>query len=166
MMNEQNYPLKGLVFRPMELNDIAAVHEIERHSFATPWSQQAFFQELTNNDVAQYIVVEYDGALIGYGGVWVMLDEAHVTNIAVHPNYRGERVGERLLLQLMALSRFLGAQRMTLEVRPSNEPAQRLYRKHGFRAVGVRKKYYSDKEDAMIMWAELADDMGSGDLFL
>jgi ribosomal-protein-alanine N-acetyltransferase len=146
----------------MEVGDIAAVHAIERHSFATPWSQHAFYQELTNNQVAQYIVVESKGELAGYAGVWIMIDEAHVTNIAVHDEYRGQKVGERLLQQLMALSRYLGALRMTLEVRVSNEIAQRLYKKHGFRAVGVRKQYYSDKEDAIIMWAELPDDAGSG----
>ena len=155
--------LEHLKFRAMSVEDIASVHEIERKSFPTPWSQQAFYQELTNNSVAQYIVAELAEQLLGYAGVWVMMDEAHVTNIAVHPDYRGYKLGEALLRQLMALSVMLGATRITLEVRVSNHIAQRLYEKYGFRAAGIRKQYYSDLEDAMIMWADLPDEMKDGD---
>jgi ribosomal-protein-alanine N-acetyltransferase len=150
----------------MTVDDISAVHAIETRAFQSPWSQHAFYQELTNNQVAQYIVCELEEQLLGYAGVWVMVDEAHVTNIAVHPDWHGQKVGERLFCQLMLLSMYLGAQRMTLEVRVSNEVAQNLYKKYGFREAGIRKQYYSDREDAIIMWADLPSDSWNGELRL
>jgi ribosomal-protein-alanine N-acetyltransferase len=147
----------GLQFRPMTVHDIAEVHAIERMSFATPWSQQAFYQELTGNNVAQYIVCERAGKLLGYAGMWVMIDEAHMTNVAVHPDERGQKIGDQLLRQMMAIGYRLGAERITLEVRVSNDVARNLYKKYGFREIGMRKQYYSDKEDAIIMWADLGE---------
>lgn len=154
-INQENP--EGIRFRSMSVDDIGAVHEIETQSFPTPWSQQAFYQELTNNTVAQYLIAEKGDRLVGYAGMWVMLDEAHVTNIAVRSELRGQKIGEQLLHRLIAVAVRLGAKRMTLEVRKSNEVAQNLYQKFGFRAAGVRKKYYSDKEDAILMWADLPE---------
>ncbi|EAX46888.1 ribosomal-protein-alanine acetyltransferase [Thermosinus carboxydivorans Nor1] len=143
------------VIRPMTADDIDAVLEVERASFTTPWSRAAFAAEVADNDLAYYLVGEADGAVVGYAGVWIILDEAHVTNIAVLPAYRGQGLGEQLLTALMAYAKKRGALSMTLEVRVSNEGAQRLYRRLGFMPRGIRKQYYSDtKEDALIMWKE------------
>lgn len=143
-------------FRSMRLSDIGAVCRIEQESFTTPWSEAAFQNELTNNHYAHYLVMESGSELIGYGGMWLILDEAHVTNIAVRPAYRGRKLGEQLLRELQSTASFLGARKMTLEVRVSNHIAQRLYEKLGFYGAGLRRGYYSDnREDALIMWADL-----------
>lgn len=143
-------------FRAMSEEDVPVICEIEKESFTTPWTAGAFHNELTNNQFAKYIVLEYDGEIAGYGGMWLIMEEAHVTNIAIRQKYRGQKLGERLLTEMQQKASLFGAQRMTLEVRPSNEIAQRLYEKKGFRSVGVRRGYYTDNhEDAIIMWADL-----------
>jgi ribosomal-protein-alanine N-acetyltransferase len=145
-----------LTFRPMALTDLDRIMEIEHLCFTMPWSRDAFVAELTQNHFAHYLVVEKDGQVIGYGGMWLILDEAHVTNIAIHPEQRGKGYGEELLRRMMALSIARGGTAMTLEVRVSNLPAQRLYEKMGFVSHGIRKGYYTDNnEDALIMWVEL-----------
>lgn len=144
------------VFRGMQASDIATICEIEKECFATPWTAGAFHNELTNNHFAHYMVMECDGIIAGYAGMWIIMDEAHITNIAVRASYRGRKLGERLLSELQRTAVFLGAKRMTLEVRVSNYVAQNLYEKKGFRAAGVRKGYYTDNhEDALIMWADI-----------
>lgn len=143
----------------MNLNDVPAIVEIEREAFTAPWSAEAFRNELTNNLFAKYMIMEQDGQVFGYGGMWLIIDEAHITNIAVREQYRGKGFGEKLLREMMRTAYFLGARRMTLEVRVSNEIAQALYRKLGFKPSGVRPAYYSDNlEDALIMWADLLPD--------
>lgn len=145
-----------LCFRMMQLEDIPAIAALERESFALPWTEEAFRNELLQNHFARYMVMECDGVIIGYGGMWTIVDEAHITNIAVRPAYRGRKLGERLLREMMKTAAFLGMRRMTLEVRVSNTIAQNLYAKFGFAPSGVRKRYYSDNnEDALIMWADL-----------
>ncbi|QAY66887.1 ribosomal protein S18-alanine N-acetyltransferase [Paenibacillus protaetiae] len=147
---------RNVLFRPMVLADIPAVEEIEQEAFATPWTSDAFTNELTNNMFAKYIVMESGGELIGYGGMWVIVDEAHVTNVAIRSDCRGQGFGRLLMSELQHKAVFYGAERMTLEVRVSNTVAQNLYRKLGFEPSGVRPGYYSDNnEDALIMWAEL-----------
>jgi ribosomal-protein-alanine N-acetyltransferase len=153
---QKHEPEHSLEFRSMRFDDIPLVCEIEQEAFATPWTEGAFHNELTNNQYAHYMIMDMDGVVAGYGGLWLIIDEAHITNVAVRDIFRGRKLGERLLIELMRTASFLGAERMTLEVRPSNTIAQRLYEKLGFRAVGVRKGYYTDnQEDAIIMWAEL-----------
>jgi len=143
-------------FRRMTLEDIEHVLGIEREAFTTPWSSQAFLNELTNNHFAHYMIMEIEGIVAGYAGMWIIMDEAHITNIAVRSDFRGRKLGERLLHELQRTASFLGAIRMTLEVRRSNAVAQKLYQKLGFRSVGIRPGYYSDNnEDALIMWADL-----------
>ncbi len=145
-----------LVFRLMTLQDIPRILVIEREAFTMPWTEEAFRNELTHNHFAKYMVMEWQGDIIGYAGMWAIVDEAHVTNIAVLEAYRGRKWGERLLDELMKTAAYLGMKSITLEVRVSNEVAQNLYRKKGFRPAGVRKGYYSDnREDALIMWADL-----------
>jgi ribosomal-protein-alanine N-acetyltransferase len=146
----------AIEFRMMTLADVEAVGELERLAFPTPWPQEAFVNELTVNRHAKYVVAEDAGRVIAYCGMWVIIDEAHITNIAVHPGYRGRKIGENLMRLMMNLAVTLGAERMTLEVRPSNTAARNLYNKLGFEEQGIRKGYYSDNnEDAIIMWVNL-----------
>ncbi|MFZ7947046.1 MULTISPECIES: ribosomal protein S18-alanine N-acetyltransferase [Bacillaceae] len=148
--------IDSYVFRYMREEDIDQVLEVEHASFTTPWSREAFYNELYNNKFAVYIVLEEDGKIIGYCGTWVVIDEAHVTNVAILPEYRGKKLGEALMRKLIAVAREMGARTMTLEVRVTNHVAQSLYRKFGFQNGGIRKNYYSDnQEDAQIMWVSL-----------
>ncbi|MFC4620583.1 ribosomal protein S18-alanine N-acetyltransferase [Camelliibacillus cellulosilyticus] len=147
---------KGLNIRVMGLDDIDQLLEVEYASFAHPWKREAFENELTTNRFATYFVAEIDGKIVGYCGVWVVLDEAHITNIAVLPDYRGLKIGETLLRKVMLFAQLKRAKTMTLEVRVSNHIAQGLYRKFGFQNGGIRKRYYTDNyEDALVMWVEL-----------
>jgi ribosomal-protein-alanine N-acetyltransferase len=136
----------------MTLDDIPAVHAIERSSFAVPWPDDAYRNEILTNRLASYVVARAGDEVAGFAGLWVMVDEAHVTTFAVDPRWRRRGIGERLLLALLDLSVARRAREATLEVRLSNMPARRLYEKYGFRPVGIRPRYYSDNgEDALIM---------------
>ncbi|WP_282142482.1 ribosomal protein S18-alanine N-acetyltransferase [Cytobacillus oceanisediminis] len=147
---------KSLTFRFMNEEDIDDVLEIEHKSFATPWSREAFFNELTQNQFALYIVLEEENKVIGYCGAWIVVDEAHITNVALLPEYRGRKLGEALMRKLMEIASEMGAITMTLEVRVSNFTAQALYRKLGFQNGAIRKNYYTDnQEDALVMWVNL-----------
>jgi ribosomal-protein-alanine N-acetyltransferase len=148
-----------LRIRPMTVADLPSVQLIERVSFTTPWPPQAYGQELETNRLAHYLVALLGDELVAYGGVWLMVDEAHITTFAIHPAWRRQRIGERLLLAFLDLAVDHGAHEATLEVRLSNLAARRLYEKYGFRPVGLRPRYYSDdNEDALIMTTEpLAD---------
>jgi ribosomal-protein-alanine N-acetyltransferase len=150
---------QSLVFRAMRLEDIPYICAIELEAFATPWTAAAFHNELVNNHFAHYMVMEYNNEIAGYVGIWLIMEEAHITNIAVQSKYRGRKLGERLMRELQKTAAFMGAIRMTLEVRVSNYIAQNLYTKLGFYPVGKRRGYYSDNgEDAVIMWADLPRD--------
>ena len=143
---------------PMTTADIPAVHEIERASFPIPWPPYAFRQELESNRMARYLVARAGEEVVAYAGMWLMVDEAHVTTFAVLPSWRRQGVGGRLLSELLELADDLGASVVTLEVRLSNDAARKLYQRFGFRPVGVRPRYYSDNgEDALIMTTEGLD---------
>ncbi|MDI3534777.1 MAG: [ribosomal protein S18]-alanine N-acetyltransferase [Thermosediminibacterales bacterium] len=145
----------SIIFTKMRLQDIDSVLEVEKKSFKTPWSRFAFLCELRDNQFAYYLVVKDGNKVIGYGGMWIILNEAHITNIAIDPDYRGKKLGEKLMVKLMDIAKKKGADRMTLEVRRSNYIAKRLYKKLGFEVRGVRKGYYADtNEDALIMWKD------------
>ncbi|WP_226647577.1 ribosomal protein S18-alanine N-acetyltransferase [Mesobacillus subterraneus] len=147
---------KTITFRHMTVDDLDEVMEVEVNSFTIPWSREAFFNELTKNQFAQYLIVEVDQKVVGYCGVWIIVDEAHITNIALLPEYRGLKLGEALMAKVMELAREMDAMRMTLEVRVSNVRAQNLYRKFGFEEGAIRKQYYTDNmEDALVMWVNL-----------
>jgi ribosomal-protein-alanine N-acetyltransferase len=151
-------PVK-VVIEAMRLEDLDGVERIERASFTTPWPPNAYRSELMANRLASYLVARVDGEIVAYGGMWLMVDEAHITTFAVHPGWRRQRLGERLLLAFLDLARDRHAREATLEVRLSNLPARRLYEKFGFRPVGVRPRYYSDNnEDALIMTTDTLDD--------
>ncbi len=142
----------------MTFDDLPAVHAIERASFAVPWPNDAYRNELSTNRLASYVVARADDGIVGFAGLWVMVDEAHVTTFAVDPRWRRRGVGERLLLALLDIAVARRAREATLEVRLSNMPARRLYEKYGFRPVGIRPRYYSDNgEDALIMTTEPLD---------
>jgi len=140
----------------MELQDVDKVVEIENSSFAVPWTRESFQNEMFLNRFAIYTIAELNGEIIGYCGMWLVIDESQITNIALLPEYRGKGYGEQLLRYVMNLAREKGAVVMTLEVRVSNSSAQSLYRKLGFQDGGIRKNYYSDnQEDALVMWVNL-----------
>ncbi|QRG68171.1 ribosomal protein S18-alanine N-acetyltransferase [Brevibacillus choshinensis] len=149
-------PPNELEYRFMTMADVGAVTELERLSFSTPWPHDAFVNELTKNPNARYVVAIHQNRIVAYCGMWIIIDEAHITNVAVHPLYRGKKIGLSLMIKMMNVARMFHAKSMTLEVRPSNTVARNMYTKLGFREHGVRKRYYSDNnEDAIIMWVTL-----------
>lgn len=154
--------MKNFSLRTMVAEDIPQVLEIEKEAFPTPWSQYAFKCEIEDNGFAYYLVVtpaEDISNVVGYGGMWIIIDEAHITNVAVATAYRGHHAGRLLMKGLCQLALSKGAVKMTLEVRESNEIAQNLYKQMGFAPSGIRPGYYADnQEDAIIMWKDLIND--------
>ncbi len=144
-----------LSVRPMTATDIDAVMSVEQDSFPTPWSRSAFEDELAQNRLARYIVALDGEQVVGYAGTWLVINEAHVTNVAVGSMRRRQGIGRLLMENLMALALAEGMDSMTLEVRVSNQAARQLYQRLGFVEAGLRKNYYSEtKEDALILWRE------------
>jgi len=139
--------------RRMETKDLDRVMEIEKESFSVPWSRNAYESELLKNSLSVYIVAQAEGQIVGYGGMWLILDEAHITNVAVEKSLRGNGIGEKIVEFLVEEASRSGINSLTLEVRENNEPARRLYEKMGFLVEGIRPGYYQDnKEDGLIMW--------------
>jgi ribosomal-protein-alanine N-acetyltransferase len=147
-------PPERLSIVRMTAADIPDVTRIERSSFSTVWPSDAFYNELNTNKLAHYFVGRIGSTIVAYGGIWVILEDSHITTIAVDPAYRGRGLGEVMLLHLIDEAIGRGAAWMTLEVRESNTVAQQLYRKYGFTTVTTRNGYYSDdNESALVMWA-------------
>ncbi|MBP1971669.1 ribosomal-protein-alanine N-acetyltransferase [Virgibacillus natechei] len=145
-----------LVIRKMELHDIEQVMEVEVATFTSPWPSSIFYQEIKENEHAHYIVVELDEIIIGYAGIWIVYDDAQITNIAITPKYRGQNFGQKLFQYIMQQAIKMGVARLSLEVRKSNVIAQKMYRKFGLIPGGIRKNYYADdQEDALVMWVNL-----------
>jgi ribosomal-protein-alanine N-acetyltransferase len=168
-----------LVVEPMQLAHVPAIMEIERESFSLPWPEGAYRHELRHNELAHYYVLRPrsatpsmppmpiwrrlwqvirrrppadTGLILGYGGFWLMYDEAHISTLAIRVAWRRQGLGELLLVALLDKAQRLSASRVTLEVRVSNVAAQNLYAKYGFEQVGRRKGYYADnREDALIL---------------
>lgn len=137
--------------RQMTIADIEAVYALECRSFSVPWSVDSLKKEIANN-LAYYVVLEENQGIVGYGGLWGVLGEGEVTNIAVDTAYRGRGYGHLIMNALIAYGEAENFQRLTLEVRESNKVAQKLYIKHGFKQIAVRKNYYQKPtEDALIM---------------
>ena len=144
--------MEQLTFRPMTQADADAVAALESECFAMPWSREDFWRE-TRNELAEYIVGEMNGQVVAYAGAWVSFDQAEVMHVAVARELRGQGVGTLLFGALTEAVKRRGAKSITLEVRPSNVAAIKLYESFGLRSVGRRKGYYLDNgEDALIMW--------------
>lgn len=143
-----------LIIRIANSGDIDAIAGLEQICFKDPWSRESVREEIEDNNLALYIVAEINGSVVGYAGIWWIVDEGHITNVAVSPEYRGKHIGEAIIATMLEVAREEGINKFTLEVRVSNEPAKNLYSKFGFEGVGVRPKYYKDNEDALIMWLE------------
>lgn len=170
--------------RYMRVRDIPEVMVIDRASFTPPWPERSYRFEINESQVSYMTVLErkeahpitglrklwrqlggdYDPTepmmvVVGYGGLWKIEEEAHISTIASHPDYRGHKYGEILLASMVKRAIVLGAEYVVLEVRVSNTVAQNLYKKYGFEIRGVKKGYYHhDKEDAYDMWLDLTDD--------
>ena len=171
------------VLLPMEVADIDEVRSVEKQCFPSPWPKESFRYEIERNRMARYFVLRRitpdmdtppalptpsflqrlfgkartagQGSMVGFAGIWLMVDEAHITTLAVTPDFQGQGLGELLLVAVTEISGVEGAKTMTLEVRKSNVIAQRLYEKYGFSKHGIRPHYYSDDgEDAVVMWSE------------
>ena len=150
--------MSDVIIRRMTMADVDGVAAVEAATFPTPWSRDAFQSEM-KNVAARYLVAEKDGTIIGYAGAWIILDESHITNIAVLESQRGQGIGRRLTEGLMQYLSNLGAAYATLEVRKSNAVAQNLYVSLGFIKLGVRKRYYEDNgEDAYLIGEIVASD--------
>lgn len=142
-----------LIVRLAEERDIIPMAEMDILCFSAPWSEESFRKEITENHLAFYIVAEISGRMVGYAGLWGIVDEGHITNVAVHPDFRRKGIGEALITVLLSHTREKGIVSHTLEVRASNDAAISLYLKFGFEPAGLRKNYYEDNgEDAIIMW--------------
>jgi [ribosomal protein S18]-alanine N-acetyltransferase len=142
----------NLVFDLMKEEDIDDILDISSLSFSISWSKDSYTQELSN-PIARYLVCKIDNKVVGFVGTWIVLDEAHITNIAVHPNYRKQGIGSKLLSEFLEYCKNQGCVAFTLEVRSGNKAAKALYENHNFKQEGIRKGYYEDnKEDAIIMW--------------
>jgi ribosomal-protein-alanine N-acetyltransferase len=139
---------------PMRRHHVRQILRIERRVYPRPWSAAVFAGEIEQNGRGRsYIVARVGRRLVGYAGLMIAPDSAHITNIAVDPDRQGRGIGSRLLLTLARRAVDLGAPALTLEVRVSNAPAQHLYQRFGFVPAGVRKRYYEGTEDAIVMWA-------------
>jgi [ribosomal protein S18]-alanine N-acetyltransferase len=183
MSMSENRP--QVIVRPMSLNDIDEVLEIDKLAFPTPWPARTYRYEISSNDRSTMIVLEstqqseqkngknglggwlrrftgepgHSGQLMGYGGMWHIADEAHISTIAIHPDWRGHRLGDLLIWCMVRRAIYQDARMVTLEVRVSNEVAQNLYRKYGFEIMGRRRGYYRDNgEDAYMMGIMTLDD--------
>ena len=144
----------SLAILPMRKKDIEGVLAIEKRVHPKPWSYNVFLSEVSNTKERSYSILRLNGEIVGYSGVMYILEDAHVTNIAVSPEFQGRNYGSSLLFALIAEALKHGSKNLTLEVRVSNKPAQKLYTNFGFMPVGIRKGYYQENnEDAMIMWA-------------
>lgn len=144
-----------LIIRQAEEKDIAAIEKLEQVCFTDPWSYDSLEQDILRNKLAFYIVAEVEREVCGYVGIWNIIDEGHITNVAVSPDYRRKHIASNMLDVLIASCEEAGVERFTLEVRAGNEPAKALYAGKGFKEMGLRKGYYQDNgEDAIIMWRE------------
>lgn len=159
-MIELTQPVSGpllpakITIRVMRIEDIEYVSRLERRCYTLPWSSSAYVTEVGNSNAYYTVAILADGTIAGYAGMWVIMDELHMTTIAVDPSVRGLKIGERLLIDVIREGIKRGAERATLEVRERNTVAHNLYLKYGFEDVAVRKNYYSDNgENAIIMWA-------------
>ena len=138
--------------RPMTRSDIPAVAELEAQIYPEPWPPRVFFDELAMENRRYLVATDETGFPVGYCGLLLVEEDAHITTIAVTPQARGHQLGTRMMLEIVALAQDVATKHLTLEVRVSNDAAQKLYDRFGFQPVGRRRNYYKD-EDALVMWA-------------
>ncbi|MGH7775676.1 MAG: ribosomal protein S18-alanine N-acetyltransferase [Candidatus Dormibacterales bacterium] len=154
-----------LAIQPMRESDVPTVQEIEREIFSTPWPRNAYYRELSSRNTAHYMVLTREdpegatgaapGEIVGYGGMWRMYDEAHVTTIGVRHDQQHRGYGRIVFAGLVQAGYDLGAKWVTLEVRVTNDVAMRMYEAFGFKVIGRRRGYYTDNgEDAIVMWSD------------
>ena len=147
-----SHAMCNLEIREFNINDIEELYEVELTSFTDPWSKESFKDEL-NNEIAHYLVGSINNKVVAYIGAWFILDEAHITNVAVKSDFRRQKIAKQLITAFIVLAKKHQITSITLEVRASNIPAQSLYQQFGFEKQGLRKRYYADNnEDAIIMW--------------
>ncbi|MEK7273698.1 MAG: ribosomal protein S18-alanine N-acetyltransferase [Candidatus Desantisbacteria bacterium] len=145
----------ALTFSLMTMEDIPQVSALERMCFSMPWSEKLFVNEIENNN-SYFLTARLRDNLIGYAGFWLIIDEAHIVNLAVHPEFRRQGIAGMLLKNILDMAKQKGALKATLEVRETNTPANLLYERLGFVCVALRKGYYADtKEHAVVMWMDL-----------
>lgn len=146
------------MIRQMQIEDLDEIMVLEKLCFSAPWTREAFIKEITVNTLAHYLVIVEEGKIAGYGGVWYIMDEGHITNIAIAPNFRRRGLGLKLVEEMINKAIEHHMEHMTLEVRISNVSAIGLYEQIGFTTAGIRPKYYTDnQEDARIMWLDLKE---------
>lgn len=144
-----------VIIREMRYDDLDQITQIEKECFSLPWSKDSFEQEL-KNELAYYQCAEEEGTIMGYMGMWRIIDECHITNVAVLPEHRNKGVASMLISKMVEICRCSEIDNMTLEVRESNLSAINLYEKYGFVSVGKRPRYYmKPMEDAIIMWKKI-----------
>jgi len=152
-----NKSFTGIVIRPMEIDDLKKVLEIEKQSFSVPWIYDLFFSELTRNRYARYFILEKDKEIIGYLGFWHKEASFHITNIAITEKFRRKGYGRKLLNFIEKIATTHRIKKISLEVRRSNCIAQDMYRKYGYKVIRVLKNYYQEeKEDALVMEKKLS----------
>lgn len=140
--------------REMNLEDFEKISPILESEFDDFWNENVFKQELENTN-SKYIVFLENDKILGFAGIWICIDEAHITNIVVKKSHRNKKIGSKLLEELINLSNSLNLNSITLEVRSDNLPAIKIYEKHNFENLGIRKKYYENTYDAIIMTKKL-----------
>ena len=144
-----------MIVREMTYNDIASVADVDRAAFSDAWKDDSFADEL-KKDYSHYFVAETDGEIMGYAGIWCIYETSELIRIATSPNHQKKGVAKELMQAILECAKNCGCERMMLEVRKSNIPAQKLYMKFGFNEISIRKGYYNG-EDAVIMEAKFTD---------
>jgi len=157
VFSSRRHMSSNIVYRKMVSEDVPAVYAIELATFPTPWTLDSFYYEMHENQYAHYVLaVDENNTIIGFCGMWMVIDAAQITNVAVLETARGQGIGEGLMREAMRIAREHGMDVMSLEVRETNTVAQNLYRKLAFQDGGIRKGYYTDNgEDALVMWVNL-----------
>ncbi len=155
----RDVPARGLVIAPLRRRDLTAIQVIERQVYPQPWSINVFLNEIemANQGQRYYVVAHRGGHVVGYAGMMLVMEEAHITNIATDPIRQRGGIGRRLLADLAWEARRLGCTSLTLEVRMSNVAAQGLYHQFGFEPAGIRQRYYENTDDAIVMWCHNID---------
>ncbi len=147
-----------MVFEALRYEHLAQIAQIEKRAFDEPWSVAMFMPDLDNDDAIYVVGVENEDEVVCYGGFHKVLDEGHITNIAVKEDRRSQGFGRALVAEMIDRAKCAGVARMTLEVKDTNIPAIRLYKSFGFEVEGVRKRYYANRYDALVMWLTIGED--------